>query len=98
MTDYQEVSEMRLSQHAQVRCQQRGIPPLIRQWLLDYGAEVMSHGATKRYFDKAARRKLAADVGPEVLDRMGDLLNLYLVEGERMVVTAGVRTRRIKRR
>ena len=91
-------NQMKLSHHAQVRCQQRGVPPLIRQWLLDYGAEVRSHGATKRYFDKAARRKLAVDVGSEVIDRMGDLLNLYLVEGERVIVTAGVRTRRIKQR
>lgn len=89
---------MELSNHAQIRCQQRNIPPLILQWLLDYGAETQSHGATKRYFDKAARRRLAADVGPEVLDRLGDLLNSYLVEGERVVVTAGVRSHRIKHR
>ncbi len=37
-------------------------------------------------------------MGAEVLDRMGDLLNHYLVESESTVITAGVRTRRIKRR
>jgi len=88
---------MDLSRHAQARCQQRSIPPLIRHWLLEYGSEAKAHGATKRFFDKAARKRLAADVGPEVLDRMGDLLNMYLVEGDHVIVTAGIRTHRIKR-
>jgi len=39
--------------------------------------------------NKAARRRLAADVG--------DLLNRYLVEGDHAVVTAGIRTHRIER-
>jgi len=96
---------MDLSRHAQVRCQQRGIPPLIRQWLHEYESEVRAHGATKRFFDRDAKRRLAADVGAKVVDRMGDLLNLYLVEtdttvitvGIRTVITVGIRTRRIHR-
>lgn len=89
---------MELSRHAQTRCQQRGVPPLIRDWLLAYGSEVRTHGATKRFFDREAKRRLAADVGFQVVDRLGNLLNLYLVETDTTVITAGVRTRRIKRR
>lgn len=89
---------MELSRHAASRCQQRGIPPLIREWLMRYGTEVQTHGATKRFFDRDAKRRLAADVGARVVDRMGDLMNLYLIEAEARVITAGVRTRRIKRR
>ncbi|MEY2892239.1 MAG: hypothetical protein RJA98_2147 [Pseudomonadota bacterium] len=88
---------MSLSQHAATRCQQRGIPPLIVDWLLAYGAEQRSAGATRRFFDKEARRRLAHDFGAAVVDRMGDLLNLYLVEGSGQVVTVAVRQRRIKR-
>lgn len=88
---------MQLTQHAQSRCQQRGIPPLIREWLMDFGAEVRTRGATKRFFDQKSRRQLAAMYGPAVVDRLGDLLNLYLVEAEERVITAGVRTRRIRR-
>lgn len=88
---------MELSCHAQTRCQQRGIPPLIREWLQLYGAEVQTHGATKRYFDRAARKRLAAEVGHQVVDRLGPLLNTYLVETTDVVVTAGVRTKRLKR-
>ena len=88
---------MHLTRHAAIRCQQRSIPPLIREWLLQYGNEVQAHGAVKRFFDREAKRRLAADVGAKVVDRLGDLLNLYLVEADSKVITAGVRTRRIKR-
>lgn len=88
---------MQLSCHAKTRSQQRGIPPLIQEWLQVYGAEVQTHGATKRYFDRAARKRLAAEVGHQVIDRLGPLLNTYLVETTEVVVTVGVRTKRLKR-
>jgi hypothetical protein len=87
-----------LSQHASVRCQQRGIPPLIREWLQEFGSEVVCHGATKRYFDHRAKKRLAAAVGAQVVDRLGGLLNVYVVEGAERVITAGHRTRRMKHR
>jgi len=87
-----------LTQHAQIRAQQRGIPPLVVQWLLEFGSEAKAPGGvTRRYFDKEARRRLASAVGSAVVDRMGDLMNLYLVESADKVITTGVRTRRIKR-
>lgn len=89
---------MRLTRHAQVRCQQRNVPPLIREWLLNYGAEMRTpEGAVKRYFDRESRRRLAAEFGPKVIDRMGDLLNEYLVENGEAIITAGIRTRRLRR-
>jgi hypothetical protein len=90
---------MQMTHHASVRCQQRAIQPLIRQWLLDYGAEVRTPGGcVKRFFDHAARRRLAAEVGAKVVDRMGDLLNAYLVESdESAIVTVGHRQRRFRR-
>lgn len=88
---------MELTAHARVRCQQRGIPPLIVEWLLEYGTEAPSHGATKRYFDRTARRRLSKAVGHEVVDRLGDLLNHYLVEDEGRVITASQRRRPLRR-
>ncbi len=89
---------MHMNKHAQIRSQQRGVQPLIRQWLLDYGAEERTpDGCVKRFFDQSARRRLAADVGPQVVDRMGSLMNTYLVETGSVIVTAGVRTRRFRR-
>jgi hypothetical protein len=89
---------MQMTKHAEVRCQQRNVQPLIRQWLLDYGAEVRTpEGALKSYFDHESRRRLAAEFGAKVVDRMGDLLNGYLVENGQTVITAAVRQRRFRR-
>ena len=38
-----------LTQHAVIRSQQRGVPILIREWLLDYGTVTVRHGAQIRY-------------------------------------------------
>jgi hypothetical protein len=87
-----------MTHHAAVRAQQRGVPILIREWLLDYGAITMRHGALIRYFDKEAKRRLQKDMGAQVVDRLGDLLNMYLVEGDGgKIVTAGRRIKAIKR-
>ncbi len=89
---------MNMTRHAQIRAQQRGIPALIQEWLLAYGAIKMSHGAQVRYFDKAARKRLQKEMGALVVDRLGDLLNVYLVEDEgSAVITVAHRHRRIKR-
>lgn len=90
---------MRLTHHASIRCQQRGIPPLICDWLQRYGAESKTAGGgVKRFFDSAAKRRIAQEVGAQVVDRMGALMNLYLVEApDERIITAGVRTRRFKR-
>lgn len=89
---------MRLTEHATQRVQQRGIPPAIINWLIEYGAVEYSHDARKRFFDKTARKKLGKALGNEVVNRLGDLLNCYLVEslhGE--VITVSHRTGRIRR-
>lgn len=91
---------MKLTRHATVRMQQRGIDPLIVDWVLRYGACVHDHhGGIKRYFDKKARRRLARDVGPSVVDKLGPLLDAVVIQSahDQRVVTAAHRTRRIRR-
>lgn len=61
-----------MSGHATARVQQRGIPSLIVDWLLIYGATAFDHrGAEVRYFDHAARRRLEKEFGRQVVDRLG---------------------------
>jgi len=39
------------TQHAATRSQQRGIPPIVSTWLLDYGEEIYDgHGGIVRCF------------------------------------------------
>ena len=50
---------MYMTGHAAVRSQQRAIPPMLIDLLMQFGArESAGDGASKMYFDKAARRKI----------------------------------------
>lgn len=86
------------TKHAAVRQQQRGIPPLIMEWLASYGtASYDHHGAEILYFDKHSRKALAKDVGDEVVSRLGSLLDTYaVVSGDGTVITVGHRFKRVK--
>lgn len=86
-----------ISRHAQVRQQQRAIPRLILGWLLTYGAVRRSHeGSQIRYFNHKARRRVAAEVGHQVVDRLAPLLNAYMVvSANGTVITCGHRYRSI---
>jgi len=85
--------------HAQIRAQQRGVPPLILEWLITYGsAEPDQRGAEIRYFDHAARRRLSRAVGHKVVDLLGKLLDMYAVmSNDGVVITTGHRFKRISR-
>jgi hypothetical protein len=76
--------------------QQRCIPPLIVEWLHQYGSVVHTHGAKKLYFDKNARKRLARDAGEQVVRRLNRLLDTYLVVSGDTVITAAHRFERIK--
>ena len=86
-----------LSRHAATRMQQRSLPPLVLQWLEDYGAERYDgHGGVIRFFDKRARRALERSVGREPGRRMQDWLDAYVVLAhDGTTVTVGRRYRRL---
>ena len=78
------------TQHATERLQQRGVPPLIAGWLLDYGEETFDgHGGVVRYFTRRSIRRLS------------EYLRCYLVQSndDGSVITIGKRHpgRRIRR-
>jgi hypothetical protein len=85
--------------HAAKRLQQRGLPPLVLDWLTAYGQEHHDgHGATILYFNKPARRRLERAVGRLPLRRMADWLNAYaVISTDGALITAGHRYRRIPR-
>jgi hypothetical protein len=83
-----------ISRHASTRAQQRGVPPLILNWLLDYGAqEFDGRGGVVRYFDNKSVRHLEREVGHAPVARLSEYLRCYLVESARDggVITVGKR-------
>jgi hypothetical protein len=91
---------MNMTYHATARSQQRGIPPLIMQWLDQFGEEQYDgHGAIIRYFSRTSRRIMEREFGSNPVKKMSEFLNIYKVESQDgTVITTGHLTKRIKRK
>ena len=89
---------MHMSNHASVRSQQRAIPPILLDLLIQFGAsEPSGDGTSKMYFDKAARRRLKAYAGP-LAGLLNEHLDVYaVVSSDSKVITAAHLTERIHR-
>lgn len=88
-----------LTAHAEARLQQRAIPPLVLDFLLEYGATMRCGEADRYYFDKAARKRLSRSLGGDRALRLVEpWLDTYAVVGDRngRIVTTGHRTGRFK--
>jgi hypothetical protein len=80
--------------HADIRAQQRGVPPLVLNWLLDYGEEIFDgHGGVVRYFTPRSVRQLEREVGQAPIKRLSEYLRCYLVQCSQdgNVITVGKR-------
>lgn len=89
---------MNMTRHAHKRRQQRGIAPFLIDLLRDFGkCQPAGHGTTRMYFDKTARRRVKAHLGP--LARLVDEhLDVYVVIGpDEQVITVAHITERIRR-
>ena len=83
---------MNMTRHAQMRLQQRAIPPLIIDWLCKYGRRFQGmNGTTVCFFDKDSRRSLASEVGHVVVRRLSDMMDAYLVLSGDCIITVGHR-------
>ncbi len=87
------------SDHALVRMQQRGIPPVVLECLLAYGrAEYDHNGGRIVFFDKTARRKLGRARVERISVDIEKHINAYAVVAcDGTVTTVGHRYRRIPR-
>lgn len=90
---------MTMTKHAAIRQQQRCIPPLIIDWLKEYGDQQHDHhGCIVRFFSKESKKKLNKIAGKPVVSLLGRYMNTYLIEGiNGAVVTTGHRYHHIKR-
>lgn len=86
------------SRHGAARAQQRGICPLVIDLLMQFGAtEPSGDGATKFFFNKSARKKLAIYAG-SLSGLLQEYMDVYAVIGANdTLVTVGHRQKRIQR-
>jgi len=89
---------MTMTKHAMVRQQQRVIPPLIIDWLCQFGFRITGmNGTTVVYFDKESRRVLRSEVGHIIVRRLSDMMDAYLVMTDEKIITVGHRFKSLKR-
>lgn len=88
-----------MTAHGHKRTQQRALPPLVFDWLHQFGHEHHDgRGGVILHFDKLARRRLERVVGREPVRRMKDWLNAYaVITTDGQLITAGYRFKRILR-
>lgn len=88
---------MEHTHHSQIRAQQRGVPPIIVDLLMQFGAREPSGDGTQTvYFDKQARKRLQSYSGG-LMRKLSDELDAYAIVAGDRVVTVGPRYKRINR-
>ncbi len=88
---------MKLSKHACIRMQQRGISSLAVDRLAAYGQVDHQRGAELFYFNKKSREALKRDLGNHRLRGHAKTLNAYMVSTGDRIATVGHRYQRVVR-
>ena len=92
---------MNAPSHAAKRAQQRGIPPLVIQWLDEFGEERYDgHGAVLKFFSHSSIRAMEKAFGRAPVRKLFEYFNAYKVDcsHDGHVITVGHRTKRVKHR
>jgi hypothetical protein len=86
------------TQHAKTRMQQRSIPPMAVDLLMQFGAETRTHGGYHYYFNKKSKKFVKSYFGQLGCKELESLLNVYaIVSDDGTLITTGHRTSRIKK-
>jgi hypothetical protein len=86
-----------MTKHATVRQQQRGIPPLMVDLLLDFGSsEPSGNGTSMLFFDKPAKRRQESYAG-QLAKVFQEHMDVYAIVANQVVITTGHRYDRIRR-
>ena len=88
---------MNLSNHAEARCQQRGIPPVAVDLVLDFGAVEFHRGREVFMLDKKGLRKARRYLGKLNDGYMTVLKDIYVVVDGDTVVTVARKNGHLKR-
>lgn len=87
------------TKHASIRLRQRGIPPVILEWLLEYGIPQYDHCRGMVFsFDARSRKSLRSMLNTKAFARHSRHLNCFVVMGtDGEIITVGHRTRKFRR-
>ena len=92
---------MTTSHHAAVRAQQRGIPPLVRDLLTEFGnSQYDGRGGVIKSFNGKSLRRMEKQLGSQPVRCLSRWLDAYIVVSafDGHTITIGHRDKRINRR
>lgn len=90
-----------LTRHAAVRMRQRNVPPIVIDWLEEFGDEQFDgRGGVVTYFSRQSKRRLEQRYGRRFVAENARYLGGYIVRSatDGAVITVGLRTKHIRRR
>jgi len=90
-----------MSKHAKNRMDQRGIPPVVFEWLERFGEhQYDGRGAVKWYFSHQSIEQMSRIYGRQFISHNAKYLRAYAVEStdDGTQITCGWLTRRMRRR
>jgi hypothetical protein len=90
-----------ITRHAAVRMRQRSVPPIVIDWLDEFGDEQFDgRGGIVTYFSRQSKRLLEQRLGRRFVAENARYLDRYIVRSaiDGAVITVGVRTKPIRRR
>ncbi len=88
---------MKATNHATVRCQQRGISHFVIDLLLRFGRREHDHeGAEIVFFDRRAKKEVESYTGGSI-GKLSEQMDSYAVVSDGCVITVGVRHKKINR-
>lgn len=86
---------MQSTMHSAIRRQQRGVPPIIVDLLIQFGVrEHDARGGEILYFDKRSKKKVETYVGG-LFGKLNEHMDTYAIIASGKLVTVGSRFKRI---
>ena len=85
--------------HGMRRAQQRSIPPVVVEWLDEFGERIHDHhGGIKVYFSHRSVRKMQSSLGAQFVGQISKYLGVYsMVDGsDGRTIALGWRSRRVR--
>ncbi len=81
--------------HSLIRCQQRGVPPIVVDLLIQFGVRKHdSAGGEILYFDKKSKKKIEAYAGG-LFGKLNVHMDAYAVMASGKLITVGSRYKKI---
>lgn len=87
---------MTYTKHSKKRCQQRGINPLVVQFIIENGDHINTHADKKYFINKAKLKKLFFKNKEFVTKNDKHILNTAVIVNRNTVITAMKKTKKVR--